>query len=217
MDELFDVGPHSVGLFFADWYGPPDRTGEIPGGAERLPGPLQAWYAAASSYSTPVTFHNTILEPDEVEEHDGKLVFWLENQEVYEWAADPDDDDPLVYERATVEGEPWHATGVRLSAFLVSVAVFEAVLGAEHLIHAADLTGAERDALLAPLRPLPMPGPTVGAQLYAGDGLLAFVGPHRDAEQTPTPSTTCWAYLAATDAHRLRTLRSSATSLRNRC
>jgi len=212
VDELFDIGPDSVRRFFGNWYGPPDRTGEIPGEAERLPGPLQAWYEAASSYSSPVTFHNRILDPDEVDEHDGKLVFWLENQEVYEWAADPDDDDPLVYERATVDGEPWHPTGVRLSAFLVSVAVFEAVLSAEHSLHAADLTEAERGDLLAPLRPLPMPGPTVGAQLYAGEGLLAFVGPHGDGAQNRTSSTRWWAYLAATDAHRLRDLGSSATS-----
>ena len=212
MDELFDIGPDSVRRFFADWYGPPDRSGLIPGDAKRLPRPLQAWYAAASSYSTPVTFHNTVLAPDEIDEHDGKLVFWREHQDVYEWAADPDHDDPLVYERATVEGEPWHPTGIRLSAFLVSVAVFEAVLGAQHCLHTADLTEAERDALLAPLRRLPMPGPTVGAQLYAGHDILAFVGPHDDAEHVQTASTSYWVYLAAADANRLRALRSCATS-----
>ncbi len=197
VDGRFDIGPDSVRRFFATWYGPPDRAGGIPAGAERLPRPLQAWYEAASHYSAPVTFHNTILDPDEIEEVDGKLVFWLENQEVYEWAADPNDDDPLVYERATVDGEPWYPTGVRLAAFLVSVAVFEAVLDAEQAQYAQELTETERDALLAPLRPLPMPGPTAGAQLYAGEGLLAFVGPHGDAEQAPTPLTRWWAYLAS--------------------
>lgn len=42
-----------------------------------------------------------------------------------------------------------------------------------------------------------MPGPTLGAQLYAEEGLLAFVGPHGTVEQVPTPSTTWWAYLAS--------------------
>jgi hypothetical protein len=207
VEELFDIGPDSVRRFFATWYGPPDRVGGIPGAAERLPSPLRAWYEAASSYSTPVMFHNMILDPGEVGEVDGKLVFWLESQEVYEWAADPDDDDPLVYERATVDGEPWHPTGVRLSAFLVSVAVFEAVLGAEHSLHVEDLAKTARDGRLAQLRPMPVPGPTIGAQLYAGDGLLAFVGPHGDAERPLTPSTRWWVYLAATDPERLRTVR----------
>jgi hypothetical protein len=77
------------------------------------------------------------------------------------------------------------------------VAVFEAVLDAEQAQYAEELTETERDALLAPLRLLPMPGPTVGAQLYAGEGLLAFVGPHGDAEQARTPSTRWWAHLAS--------------------
>lgn len=185
----------SVAQFLATWYGPADRPSTVPAGAEALPPPLQAWYAAAGSYTRPVTFHNTVLAPDEVEEDDGKLVFWLEQQGVYEWATDPGDD-PRVYERQPIDGEPWHPSGVRLSEFLISVAVFEAVMGAEHTAHAAELTGDRRDALLAPMRALPMPGPTLGAQLYAGPGLLAFTGPHGDGELW-------WAYLAATDPERL--------------
>src|SRR5688572_20240143 len=99
--ELVDhIGPDTVKRFLASWYGPPDRDGRIPAASDWLPAPLQAWYEVTLSYSAPVTFHNTLLEADDVEEHDGKLVFWVENQAVYEWAADPDDEDPLVFERA---------------------------------------------------------------------------------------------------------------------
>lgn len=194
--------------FLARWYGPPQRPGEVPIAAHRLPVPLQAWYEAVSGYSSPVPAHNTLLGPDQAYERDGKLVFWRENQEVYEWAVDLHDEDPFVYERATVEAEPWHPTGVRLSAFLVSVAVFEAVLGAQHSHHVADLTDAERDHLLAGLRPLPMPGPTHGAQLYAGPGVLAFVTPMAGGGS----STTWSVYLAARSAEHLGEIRPATTS-----
>jgi hypothetical protein len=156
VEELFGGGPGSVKRFLARWYGPPERTGEVPTVAHHLPLQLQAWYESVSGYSFPVTFHNTVLGPDQAYGRDGKLVFWKENQEVYEWAADLNDEDPLVDERATVEGEPWHPTGIRLSAFLASVAVIEAVMGAEHARYEVGRTEAERDSLLSELRPLPM-------------------------------------------------------------
>jgi hypothetical protein len=203
VDEPFDGERDSLERFLVSWYGPPQRPVEVPAAAEHLPGPLQAWYWAVSGYSRPVTAYNIVLGPEQVHEVDGKLVFWEENQGVYEWAVDLDDDDPLVYERATVEGEPWHPTGVRLSAFLVSVAVFEAVLGARHSDSAEGLTEAERDRLLATLRPLPVPGPTHAAQLYAGAGVLAFATPTSNG--TAGGSATRWlVLLAARTADRLR-------------
>ena len=46
-----------------------------------------------------------------------------------------------------------------------------------------------------------MPGPTVGAQLYAGDGVLAFVAPDGTYEG-PTTGTTWSLWLAGTDPRR---------------
>jgi hypothetical protein len=209
MDELFDGDPDGVRRFLASWYGPPQHLGAVPIAAHRLPMPLQAWYEAVSGYSSPVTAYNRVLGPDQIHERDGKLVFWQENQEVYEWAVDLHDEDPFVYERTTVEAEPWHPTGVRLSAFLVSVAVLEAVLGAQHAYHVTDLSDAQRDVLLGALRPLPMPGPTYGAQLYAGPGVLAFVTPTAGGMGEGSSSTNWSVYLAARTADRLRDVRAS--------
>jgi hypothetical protein len=165
---------------------------------------LRAWYAAAECYPVLNTFQNTVLDPGEIEEDGGKDVFWVENQAAYEWAFDAGEDDPLVYERSTGDGQPWHPTGVRLSAFLVSVAVFEAVMGADHGAYADGLTAAQFGVVLALLRPLPMPGPTADAQLYAGDGLLAFAGGGDGGTPETTPATTRWIFLAATAPDRLR-------------
>jgi hypothetical protein len=204
MVELFEIGPDSVARFLARWYGLPTRGPAVPTAALRLPQPLRDWYAATSRYTKPVTFHNTVPDPDDVKEIDGKLVFWVENQEVYEWGCDPEGADPLVYERAAVDGEPWHPTGVRLSAFLVTAAVFEAVLAGEHVAHADELTREERDWVLAPLRPLPIPGPTEQGQLYASDELLAFVGPNGIDEEAPASSATWWLYITAREPTHLR-------------
>jgi hypothetical protein len=190
VDGLFDVADDSLARFLRAWYGEPDRTAATLTNPQ-LPAALRTWYSLAASYSTPVTSHNVFLEPDRIAASDGMAVFWLENQDVYEWAFEADGAEPLVFERATVDGEPWHPTGVRLTPFLVSVAVFEAIMGAEQVLYRDSLSGSTRAALLAPLRPLPMPGPTVGAQLYAGDGLLAFTGP-ADASMADG-----WLYLAS--------------------
>jgi hypothetical protein len=203
VEELFDIGQDSVARFLARWYGPPERPPTLLPGAQRLPRPLRDWYAATSCYLRPVTVYNTVLGPEKVEEVDGKLVFWLENQEVYEWGCDLDGDDPFVYERPSVEGAPWYPTSVPLSAFLVSVAVFEAVLNAEHRAHGSELSPTHSEQVLAPLRPLPMPGPTAHAQLYADGNLLGFAGRHCAGDELPEPSTPWWVYLAAREPSHL--------------
>ena len=192
MDGLLEVADDSLARFFRAWYGEPDRAAIIVSNPQ-LPPALRTWYSLAARYLTPVTSHHVVLGADQVTTSDGMAVFWLENQGVYEWAFEADGVDPLVFERATVDGEPWHPTGVHLKAFLISVAVLEAIMGAEHGLYRNSLSATIHAALLAPLRPLPMPGPTVGAQLYAGDGLLAFSGP----VDVDASAASGWLYLAS--------------------
>lgn len=197
INGLFQLSDDSLDQFLRAWYGAPDQAGieQLPPG---LPPALRTWYEMAASYSAPLTTHNVFLEPDRITERGGMSLFWLENQGGYEWAYEAGESDPLVFERATVDGEPWHATDVRLSAFLISVAVFEAIMGAEHQLYLDGISHGSHEALLAPLRPLPMPGPTVDAQLHAGDGLLAFTGPMGASDDNDRE---WWLYLASlTDA-----------------
>jgi hypothetical protein len=82
---------------------------------------------------------------------------------------------------------------------LVTVAVLTAVLTADHQISGAELTREELDRLLRPLSPLPVPGPTIHAQLHAGAeaDVLAFTGPDVPGDQTPDGDSRWWIYLAA--------------------
>jgi hypothetical protein len=178
MPDFADIDVSSLERFLATWYGPPDRPSTVlPGAAAPLPlpGSLREWYALTSRYSVPLTFHNTVLQPDQVHEDGGKRVFWVENQEVYLWAADPEGDDPMVHERANVDGEPWHPTGVPLSGFLLNVAIFEACIGgAPYTAKTGSITGTQATDCLASLRPMPYPGPTYQGHLYVDHQTLAF-------------------------------------------
>ena len=65
--------------------------------------------------------HHRLLPPEELDEHAGKVVFAVENQEVVVWAFDRDDpsDDPLVW-----QGQPsgeWYSEEASLSRFMVGM------------------------------------------------------------------------------------------------
>lgn len=184
MEELFEIDLSSVPRFLARWHGPPDRARasatRAAASSADLPPALSAWYDATSAYSRPVTCQNHVLGPGELVRDGDRLVFWAENQGVYEWAAGTAEDDPQVFERSTSGGEPWHATGVRLTEFLLTVAVFEAVMTQELSVSREELTPVQLAATVAPLRPLPVPGPMWGSRLYAaadGQHVLAFATP----------------------------------------
>lgn len=138
-------------------------------------------------------------------------MFWLENQAVWAWACDRAGDDPAVFDRENEPGRPWQPTGVALSTFLLHVAVVEAVFGARFGAAAAWVTPAQLEAVLAPLRPLPMPPwrwPAQGHRLYAEEGLLAFAGPNLDPGETADSDVMCEVFLAAREPGLLEYVRS---------
>jgi hypothetical protein len=198
--ELFDVGPDSLERFLVGWYGEPDRSpGSLFAGVESVPPPLRRWFETTAAWSKLLTSQNVMLAPKRMWTEDGKRVFWVENQRVWLWGIDPAGDDPAVYDRPNNGGEAWSATGVSLSAFLLQVAVFEAIMGAREPAFAGVVASPELTAVLAPLRALPMPDwrwPAAGHRLYAGDGLLAFIGPEPAADETPQTATHHQVWLA---------------------
>lgn len=213
MEELFEIDLTSVQRFLARWYGAPDRA-RTPVTRPDLPPALNAWYEATLAYSRAVTSQNRVLGPDEIVREGDKLVFWVENQHVYEWATGTGEDNPQVYERSTSVGEPWHLTGVRLTEFMVTVAVFEAIMTYEHAVYGGELTPDQLTAAVAPLRPLPLPGPMFGGQLYStadtsdGEHTIAFATP-----AAPEDRSTWWVWIAAQNPTRLAHLDAVAVFL----
>jgi hypothetical protein len=176
--ELFNVTEDSLERFLTRWYGPADREAfeAVPCSG---PTPLVRWFSTVPRWSA---FHPTQNHVQAKPGTDrGKLLVWVENQRVWLWAVDPDEDDPPVYDRLADPFTEWRPTGVRLSVFLLHVAVFETITDFHHGACAFAVTKAQLERVLAPLRPLPMADwhwPTEGHRLYAGEGLLAFAGPN---------------------------------------
>jgi hypothetical protein len=204
VDELRSPTPPRLDRFLTYWYGPADREPSDPaGGDRRLPRPLREWFEVTSQWSAPLAQQNTVLDGESVRIEDSKLVFWVENQGVWTWAVDPDADDGQVYDRESEADQPWQRTGVRLSVFLVHVAVFEAIFNARHGGTSAWIRPEHLSEVLAPLAPIPGTAwrwPSPGHDLYSGDGLLALAGPNDGPGETPETSVSgsgwsapaCW-------------------------
>ena len=140
----------------------------------------------------------------------GKLVFWVENQAVCFGQSTPAGDDPEVYDRENEDGVPWSWTDTRLSRFLVQVAVFEAILGANHHASTADIAPDKLAEVLRPMQPLPMipwRWPSPGTQLHAGNGLLAAAGPNTEPAVGIQADETWNVFLAASSADALSNAR----------
>lgn len=205
MEELREVGPDSLERFLVGWHGEPDLK-PVSLEEEDVPPPLRQWFELTSRWSKPLTSQNRVLRPERTWVEDGKRVFWVENQGVWLWAMDLSGEDPAVFDRLNDSGEPWERTGVSLSTFMLHVAVFEAIMSAPHAAATSGVTRSVLEAILAPLKSLPMPDwrwPAPGHRLYSGDGLLAFAGPNPAGGEEPPAAVHCEAWIVAKDSDRL--------------
>ena len=110
----------------------------------------------------------------------------------------PGTPDPPVFDRQNESGVPWQATGQPLSQFLLHMTVFEAIWTARHVATTCWPPTENLHAVLAPLRPLPMPAwrwPAPGSRLYAADGLLAFTAPDDITHQQTADTANRWALI----------------------
>jgi hypothetical protein len=119
---------------------------------------------------------------------EGKLVFYIENQSVDEWAVDPaNDPDPVVWVRERTPEGPWRRERESLSRFLIEMVVFEAILGSEVAASCADVPPPQLDSVIARLELMPYrpwTWPIDPTRFYASDDVLAYAStrPTGDAE-----------------------------------
>ena len=189
--------PEAIERFLTSWYGP--RTAESPlpepGRSSAMPAPLRRFYDLIRRWPEAIV-QNVVLAPPEMPDlrkeawaetyiDDGKLAFYVENQGVCRWATSPEEvDEAPVWIRGSTLGREihtWELEEPRLSAFLVQVIVFEAVMGANHGASVAWLDRPTLARVVEPLHRLPFGAwrwPSYPTEFYAGDRVLAVAGPN---------------------------------------
>jgi hypothetical protein len=129
----------------------------------------------------PVTFQDYPVKPADLKKAaDGMLVFWIENQQGYYWAVDPESEDRQVFDRTNTSDE-WRPTGENLERFLLHRTVHEALLGTENKFSAVVPTEVLESAALSWFAALPF-APAVNESpsthwLCSGDALARVAPP----------------------------------------
>ena len=189
--------PEAIERFLTSWYGP--RTAESPlpepGRSSAMPAPLRRFYDLIRRWPEAIV-QNVVLAPPEMPDlrkeawaetyiDDGKLAFYVENQGVCRWATSPEEvDEAPVWIRGSTLGREihtWELEESPLSAFLVQLLVFEAVMGANHGASVAWLDRPTLARVVEPLHRLPFGAwrwPSYPTEFYAGDRVLAVAGPN---------------------------------------
>lgn len=132
VEELLHPRSDSVRRFLRRWYGTSDESSE-PAFPKfgNIPPELIEWHKAAASVGVPVTFQDYPVKPEDLKrDADGMLVFWIENQQGFYWAVNPESADLQVFDR-TNTSDYWRPTGENLERFLLHRTVHEALLGTE--------------------------------------------------------------------------------------
>lgn len=124
---------------------------------------------------------NTVLPEEERTPVDGRVIFYVENQGVCEWATEPAGDDPPVWYRECEPGAPWQREAEPLSGFLLQLVLFEAMMGAPYGASAACVEAEVGLALEARTTPLPL-GPwrwpwPYPSRFYVRSGAILHMAP----------------------------------------
>jgi hypothetical protein len=223
--------PEALEGFLLNWYGPRfrEKRPAVWITSAPMPAPLRHFYSTIASWPDAIV-QNHLLAPRELPHlkkedwaditvEDGKLVFYVENQGVCKWATsgeDGRDDAPVWIRGSTIVGEleDWELEEPPLSAFLLQLLVFEAILGAEHGASVAWLDRPTLARVVEPLQPLPFGAwcwPGYPSEFYVGDSVVAFAGPNPGPGETGVTEYVSLS-LGALDADALGYLEEIATA-----
>jgi len=132
MDELLLGGMASTSYFLGRWYGSSEDLGISEITADALaPVELARWHAMVARIGVRVFFQDRPIALQDLErDSSGMLSFWVENQNGYYWAFNPDDSEHLVFFRAS-GSNTWKQAGETLEGFLLHCTVREAIIGTD--------------------------------------------------------------------------------------
>jgi hypothetical protein len=169
------------------WHGPVSAADGMAGpelSGHRLPAPLLRWYRWAGHRRNILDRQNHLLAPSDLETSDGLLLFYVENQSVYQWATELTGEDPPVFGRYN-RGDPWEPEGITLTEHLILACLFEAVMcHAGFGASAAWIEEGELNRIAETMPPIAVGpwrwlGPT---RCYARRGAFMFASPNGVSE-----------------------------------
>ena len=181
------------------WHGPirPEdgmSDAEI-GSSMPLPLPLRWWYRWAGKRTEIMSGQNILLVPRDYEHRyrmlglkDGRLLFYVENQGVYQWSTLPHGDDPPVFGRWERKGR-WAREKITLSEHLILMCLFEAVFC--HANYGASIAWLEEERLDEIVKNIPplaiRPWRWLGLRFFVGQGAFVCAGENRNPKKKYHP------------------------------
>src|SRR5262249_32455136 len=151
--------------------------------SQPLPLPLRWWYRFAGKRTEIMSGQNILFVPRDFQNRhrmlqivNDRLLFYVENQGVYQWSTLTEGDDPPVFGRFEGRGR-WAKERVTLSEHLILMCLFEAVMcQANYGASAAWLDEDQLAAVVAEVPPIAIrPWRWGGTRFFAGQGAFVCV------------------------------------------
>ena len=166
------------------WHGPirpKDGMSDAELAGSCLPAALRWWYGWAGRRSEIMSGQNFLLAPRGDQRQpfmvDDRLLFYVENQYVYQWSTLPDGDDPPLFGRYE-NNHSWEREGVRISEHLILACLFEAVM--RHARFRASAAWLDEDKFAAVVEHIPplaiAPWRWLGSRFFARNGAFMCAG-----------------------------------------
>jgi hypothetical protein len=138
----------------------------------QMPQILRWWYEWAGNRPDIMSGQNIFVKPSELQFHQGRVVFHVENQGVYLWSTLPGGEDPPVFGRYSDE-QQWIPEGIQLSEHLINTCLFEGLLC--HAPYSASVSHVSDEKLQELIKVIP-PIPIKGWRWSGGSGFYTMRG-----------------------------------------
>jgi hypothetical protein len=169
--------------------------------SQPLPMPLRWWYRFAGKRPEIMSRQNILFVPRDFKNKyrmlrivNGRLLFYVENQGVYQWSTLQHGADPPVFGRFEGRGR-WAREPMTLSEHLILMCLFEAVLcHANYGASAAWLHEDRLAAVVANISPLAIrPWRWGGLRFFVGEGVFVGAAENGAADDGDTKWYSVWA------------------------
>ena len=131
---------------------------------------------------------NFLLEPQQLQVESDRLLFYTENQGVFDWSTLPSGEDPPVFGRYSGE-DGWQAEGMSLSEHLILACLSEAIAGARYGALAAWVDDKAVAEIAEAVPPIAIgPWRWVDSRFHAEGGVFMIVCPNGAKQGQPGSS-----------------------------